>query len=563
MSVAEAEIDTGGKLQHELAGTVREYHERSKHRFSGYAKGPAALDWESQPNPFRIYDGADTINLPLDECPDETKYADVIRENVAAQNFTLHALSKMLRLAFGITAWKELPDGTRWALRANPSSGNLHPTEAWVLIFGAAELKSGLYHYDSYQHALQLRCEWPAQPNAELQLYVALSTIYWREAWKYGERAFRYCHLDVGHAVSALGFACAALGWRAQFKNISSDDLDVLLGLTRDEHASVEEETASCLLQIQINQTSTSAQTHILMPRDHARIWQGIPNRLDLKPLYKWPAIMEIAAATRVLSVDHDVAELFLEHALAQNEVAERNSTDITQSWLTAENVVVLRRSAQAYDANYLMPSEHFIEMLSAFLETQWQTLLHAHPHVHLIFAVHRVQDIVPGIYVLARSAGGEALMRAQLTRWNEWVETDIAIGSHKLFRIKTTNAQRASATLCCQQAIASDCNFITGFLAEFDGVVENSSNYLALFQESGSLAHAAYLRATALGLAGTGIGCFFDDEWHELLGIKNTTLQFVYHFATGKPLLDRRLIQRTRYFHLQHQTDRFARRFT
>src|SRR5437660_12483691 len=31
---------------------------------------------------------------------------------------------------------------------------------------------------------------------------VGLSSIHWREAWKYGERAFRYCQHDVGHALA-------------------------------------------------------------------------------------------------------------------------------------------------------------------------------------------------------------------------------------------------------------------------------------------------------------------------------------------------------------------------
>ena len=49
-----------------------------------------------------------------------------------------------------------------------------------------------------------------------------------------------------------------------------------------------------------------------------------------------------------------------------------------------------------------------------------------------------------------------------------------------------------------------SDCNFVVGFLAEFDAALTASTNYCALFHEAGALAHAAYLRATALGDAGT-----------------------------------------------------------
>ena len=47
-------------------------------------------------------------------------------------------------------------------------------------------------------------------------LLVALTSIYWRESWKYGERAFRYCHHDVGHAIGAITFAAVALGWKTR-----------------------------------------------------------------------------------------------------------------------------------------------------------------------------------------------------------------------------------------------------------------------------------------------------------------------------------------------------------
>jgi len=43
--------------------------------------------------------------------------------------------------------------------------------------------------------------------------FIGLSSVHWREAWKYGERAFRYCRLDVGHALGALRYAAGTLGW--------------------------------------------------------------------------------------------------------------------------------------------------------------------------------------------------------------------------------------------------------------------------------------------------------------------------------------------------------------
>ena len=75
---------------------------------------------------------------------------------------------------------------------------------------------AALYHYAPLDHALEDRASFA---DADLLppggFLLALGSIPWREAWKYGERAFRYCQLDAGHAIGAAAQAAAALGWRA------------------------------------------------------------------------------------------------------------------------------------------------------------------------------------------------------------------------------------------------------------------------------------------------------------------------------------------------------------
>src|ERR1700736_3502736 len=41
------------------------YHERTKHYFHRYAASPGYMDWATQPDPFRRYQGADLVRLPL------------------------------------------------------------------------------------------------------------------------------------------------------------------------------------------------------------------------------------------------------------------------------------------------------------------------------------------------------------------------------------------------------------------------------------------------------------------------------------------------------------------
>ena len=48
---------------------------------------------------------------------------------------------------------------------------------------------------------------------------------------------------------------------------------------------------------------------------------------------------------------------------------------------------------------------------------------------------------------------------------------------------------------------------------------------YRRLFWECGMIGQVLYLEAEAAGARGTGIGCFYDDAVHELLGLTGETL--------------------------------------
>jgi SagB-type dehydrogenase family enzyme len=197
---------------------VMRYHERTKHHFARFAPGPGRLDWANQPDPFRRFEGAPLTRLPIlgpDEEPVSPAYEDLfIPDRVRAAPLTLRTVSRLLEYSLALSAWKQA-GATRWALRANPSSGNLHPTEGYLLVGGIAELGEmpGIFHYAPREHGLERRADCGFIPNMVL---VGLSSVYWREAWKYGERAFRYCQHDVGHAIGALRIAAATLGWSAR-----------------------------------------------------------------------------------------------------------------------------------------------------------------------------------------------------------------------------------------------------------------------------------------------------------------------------------------------------------
>ena len=70
-------------------------------------------------------------------------------------------------------------------------------------------------------------------PNAFL---VGFASVNWRETWKYGERAFRYCQHDVGHAIGSARIAAQTLGWRMLLLDgLADDTVAALLGLDRSK----------------------------------------------------------------------------------------------------------------------------------------------------------------------------------------------------------------------------------------------------------------------------------------------------------------------------------------
>ena len=262
------------------------YHDRTKHQPERYANGPHGLDWASQPNPFRRFTGAPVLRLPLgglDDTPPATTLFGAA--TVTPRPLTIGTLSLFLELSLGISARKEVA-GTSWYLRMNPSSGNLHPTEAYAVLPALDGLPggAGLYHYAPLHHALEQRARWlqVAEPDGA-GFHVALTSITWREAWKYGERAFRYCQHDVGHALAALRFAAAALGWRVQLLPAWDDaQLARLLGLDRGEDfADAERETPELLTRVIVNEAAVTTRSPA---PDTASEWFGCANRLpDLR----------------------------------------------------------------------------------------------------------------------------------------------------------------------------------------------------------------------------------------------------------------------------------------
>lgn len=171
-------------------------------------------------------------------------------------------------------------------------------------------------------------------------------------------------------------------------------------------------------------------------------------------------------------------------------------------------------------------------------------------PRLHLVLFVHRVEGLEPGLYVLPRSPAGLDALQAAFHRGFAWVRPEGVPDDVPFCLLEAGDMRRIARALSCTQDIASDGFFSLGMLAEFSPALDTfgASFYRNLFWEAGAIGQALYLEAEAAGCRGTGIGCFFDDAVHELLGLDGDRFQSLYHFTVGMPVDDPRLQTRPGY---------------
>jgi SagB-type dehydrogenase family enzyme len=540
-----------------LAGRVQQilaYHEVTKHHLHRYARGPGGLDWANQPDPFRTYAGAPAIDLPLLADALDTPYVDLFAPGaVAPRPLGLESVAALFELSLGLSAWKEYGH-SRWALRCNPSSGNLHPTEGYAVVPPLPGLPAGVYHYVSRDHRLERRCTLTGgaagAPSARLptgSFLVGLSSVHWREAWKYGERAYRYCQHDAGHALAAVRFAAAALGWSAHLLDAPADaDVAAVLGLDRDADLAAvtpaDREHPDALIVVGPPPLAVPAVDAGLVA---VGTWAGTANALSREHV-SWVLIDRAAAAAR-------------KPATAPEPVWQPPPLPPAAqvpSPVPAAALMRQRRSALAFDGRTPIGADDLYHMLDRLLPRPdvppWDALPWR-ARVHLAIFVHRVSGLAPGLYLFARDPAAVAGLRSALRPQFRWERPPRCPDHLPLWLLAEADLRAAAQMASCHQEIAAGGAFSLGMVAEFGDTLWAGGPwwYRRLFWETGLVGQVLYLEAEAAGVRGTGIGCYFDDAVHELLGLAGDRYQSLYHFTVGAPVDDPRLRTLAPYAHL------------
>ena len=486
--------------------TWREYHEATKHTVESLRRAHYTLDWRNMPDPFRHYEGVPVLDLPADppapEIPALALLQGAFGTTPAADGPTF--LSQLLFHSAAISASKRVPStGDRYALRVNPSSGNLHPTEFHFLTRGLQQWPDGLYHYRPSSHMAEQRAAGALDmklAGGSAPIVFVLTTIAWREAWKYRNRAYRYCLHDIGHAWQALALAARAMGVDTfAIGNFADDEVADFCRLNEDEWA---------MLIVKLHGSTIPVRA----PDRGDVVWYGgRANQLSRQQI-TYPLIDEIHAVTK------------LRQSISAAEPALTGSGDIQlpspdSSTRPFGEVARTRRSALDFRGGNTSIS---LAQLSAILAVTAQPLcsdFSGTRFVQLYLYVHRVDGLEPGVY----------------RYWPEHSELEL---------IRSGDQRVAAAGLSLGQDLAGNACVAFSMIAHLDRAARayGDRGYRYVHFEAGAIGQRLYIAAEALGLGATGIGAFFDDQVHAHLNLAPEQGQVVYHFAIGYPVPDPRV---------------------
>jgi len=413
-------------------------------------------------------------------------------------------LSRLLWHSMAISAWKKVPrTGDRYSLRVNPSSGNLHPTETYLALLAFTGFDDGLYHYRADRHTLELRSRggWTEQIARALELpqvgepalIVGLTSIFWREAWKYRDRAYRYCCHDLGHAMMSILLAARALGLGGgMVAHFSDIRLTHTLGLAESDEAP--------MAFLVFLPESPSGRFHT-----PPQVPMGVPNELSAEevPYY---TLLEMHRATILPDPAGPLPRLAPADAGIPND--QLSVPDPARD-APLGPTVRQRRSALDFDARRppTMARDE-LEQLLDFATRDWPAdwrgnfggeatpLERGADFVTLYLYIHRVQGFEPGVYC-----------------WDQ--------SSRSLELLHRANVERVAAYLSLEQSLAGNSCFTVSMIADLAGAARLFGNrgYRYVHFEAGAIGQRLYVGAEALGWNATGIGAFYDDDVHRYLG--------------------------------------------
>jgi len=461
-----------------------EYHRATAHTFKSVRR-PHYLDWSNYPSPYKFYRGVRRFKLlPFKAFTQET--VDTLYRlcsEGAPENLDLQELSNLVFSMNGITKVENF-HGEEFGFRATPSAGALYPFELYFFVRDVPELPNGIYHYQPYDHSLELLSEGNYFESLQTALCSSLETnvvavitaIYSRSAWKYRTRAYRYCLLDAGHMAGNGVAYLRSVGLEATAVSLFKDNLlNALLGLDGRSEFSL------CAV----------------VPQRPALFWgeefnppEVFPESL---PVVRKPVIYgEIEEVHRLGNLGN--CEFYRNLPEAPDYFPEVSSLPLSE-------VLLKRRSRREFTGRAISFDQFRFLVESSLLcfPGDW-----GFPLTSFYLQVRNVEGLADGIYT---------------------------VKDGQLALLYSGDYGREIAYLCLGQEFVSRANVNVVFTYDFKD--PSCRRYRGALLEAGALGENLYLSAESLGLGACGIGAFYDFDLQRFLELKEEELP-VYVVSTG-----------------------------
>jgi len=495
------------------AVSALEYHRQTsyqRHKMTAHF-----MDWANQPNPYKGYPGVEPILLPQDNSFPNDLLSHVLKKESEGQFpawIRQEQLARIFQLTYSLTAKTRQPEGSFY-YRSVASAGALYPTEIYLAVQGIKSLDNGLYHFSIAQQGLNslrkgdfltVRAKVDPNEGEPPGLLFFLSAIFFRSAWKYRDRAFRYHLLDTGHLIENLLLALKALGLPGSL-SYDFDDRQVTRFLGLD----AQKEIPLALVAV----AEAGLQT-----RDHLK---GLP---ELAPAMI--SACQVSQAER----PYPLIEAAYQAGSTLRRPAEGTpGNPLSIGWTPKQeaplpkapawpeimaypDAVIQRRSRR----NYLKDPVSR-EALTALLEglaldeTDRTRGFPAVPELlSLGLLIGRAEGFEPGFYLLDPSRSHLSLVHPGLF-------------------------MTAMARICLDQDWLANGAVHFLFITNLKTLEERfgARGYRYAMQTAGRLGERLYLLSTALGLGCCGIGAYYDQEAADLLGLEEAS-RLLYLVAVG-----------------------------
>jgi SagB-type dehydrogenase family enzyme len=494
--------------------TCLEYHQATS--YDRFDMSGHALDWANQPPVFKQYPGITSLPLPRDLQLPKGKLSAILSEPAAAglpKRLDMETLSLLLLLSNTHTARARSSEGD-FFFRSAASAGALYPTEIYVASHQVKGIDNGLYHFAIQDHSLVPLRKGDVLGLAQgkgSHLTFFLTAIFFRSAWKYRARAYRYHLLDTGHVADNLILALKAskLPFSVTY-DFDDAETNRLLGL--DE----QKEVALAIIHVPGGKGISVGKDKPAPPLPEPLLQAS---RVSAKEI-DYPAIREI----------HEAGIRTFEnppHPARSPHVGERvngrtemiNELGITpKTWVTLEKPeswseiidypdAVFRRRSRRNFVKKALSNQGMDALLRSVCRSDGSPYEQS---VAVGFLVGQAEGMEPGF----------CLLDGKKESWAS---------------VSSGQFMARSTSICLDQAWLVNAGVHFLFLANLE-VLEKTwgpRGYRYAMLTAGRIGQRLYVAAEAMGMGCCGIGALYDGEAMEMLGL-NQSSRLLYLVAVG-----------------------------